>query len=271
MAMANNVVAHISKPRLSFALGQNNNNASITALSSTRIYFSNSAFPPRGINSIDLYNYHRKNMRCRRLSTNNVSHVSPSSTTGERSHHGRLPKDFLSTLRSLHPDLKISTNHYDLESHGHGESYHPSAPPDAVIYPKTEDEIVDILRLCCRQVVDDITTITDENIEAGDGITTVEVVSVIPYGAGTSLEGHLCFLHPGNGSDIDEIVDIPTSLFSNPGNDVSNKFQKVRVKRKGGISIDMSFFQSIGEVASGDLFVKVGAGVTRNALNAALR
>jgi len=158
-----------------------------------------------------------------------------------------------------------------LESHGHGESYHPSAPPDAVIYPKNENEIVDILRLCCRQVVDDITTITNKNIEAGDGITTVEVVSVIPYGAGTSLEGHLCFLHSGNGSDIDEIVDIPTSLFNNPGNDISDKFQKVRVKRKGGISIDMSFFQSIGEVASGDLFVKVGAGVTRNSLNAALR
>lgn len=54
-------------------------------------------------------------------------------------------------------------------------------------------------------------------------------------------------------------------------NDERNKSKRVRIRRKGGISIDMSLFQTIGEVGPGDSFVKVGAGVTRNTLNLALR
>ena len=38
----------------------------------------------------------------------------------------RLPSDFLSSLQSQHPSLKISTNPYELDSHGHGESHHPT-------------------------------------------------------------------------------------------------------------------------------------------------
>ena len=189
-----------------------------------------------------------------------------SSTSDEPSHHQkcRLPSDFLSTLQKRHPNLAISTNFYDLDSHGHGESYHPTKPPDAVIRPTCVEEIQDILRLCCRERKVD-----------GEDLTNVEVVSVIPYGAGTSVEGHLEFLFPTNDTDTTkedgEIVDIPSSCFSNHDNNTVNAYYKrVRVQRKGGVSIDMCNFQSIGEVGS-DSFVKVGAGVTRNTLNEALR
>lgn len=178
----------------------------------------------------------------------------------------RLPSDFLSALRNLHPDLQVSANTYDLDSHGRGESYHPPAPPDAVIYPTSEEEIRDVLRLCVRE----------RRVERDDGTSgVVEIVSIIPYGAGTSLEGHLHFLFPpgssGNdaNSDDGEMIDIPSSYFE--GYDGVNSYRKVRVIRKGGISIDMSNFQSIGEVGPGDNSVTVGAGVTRNTLNEALR
>ncbi|KAL3803154.1 hypothetical protein HJC23_003429 [Cyclotella cryptica] len=166
----------------------------------------------------------------------------------------RLPSDFLSTIQSRHPELKISTNPYDLDSHGHGESYHPSSPPDAVIYPSSVEQIRDIFSLCCREVLDD---------DCDSAV--VEVVSVIPYGAGTSVEGHLNMLLPTE----DEILKVPSSMFT--GHDGSDTYRTIKVRRRGGISIDMSNFQQIGDVGAGDLFVKVGAGVTRNTLNEALR
>mmetsp|Transcript_13 Transcript_13/g.24 ORF Transcript_13/g.24 Transcript_13/m.24 type:complete len:618 (+) Transcript_13:67-1920(+) len=173
----------------------------------------------------------------------------------------RLPSDFLSILQQNHPSLKISLNKYELDAHGHGESHHPVSPPDAVLYPSSVEEIQDILRLCCREIH-----------REGDDVPTVEIVSVIPYGVGTSLEGHLSFLFP---QDSDDVVEIPSSLFeSNNDQDkqlLQNEKKKVRIKRKGGISLDMCNFQSIGELTPGDGFIKVGAGVTRNSLNDALR
>ncbi len=173
----------------------------------------------------------------------------------------RLPSDFLSILQNSHPDLKISLNKYELDSHGHGESHHPVSPPDAVLYPSSVEEIQEILRLCCREVH-----------REGDDVPTLEIVSVIPYGVGTSLEGHLSFLLP---EDSNDVVEIPSSLFeSNNGQDnqlLKNNKKKVRIRRKGGISLDMCNFQSIGELTPGDGFIKVGAGVTRNSLNDALR
>lgn len=97
------------------------------------------------------YNYLYRGSR--RVNQNPFTHqtcrVSSSSTL--RSGQSRLPSNFLSTLQSRHPDLKVSTNTYDLDAHGHGESYHPSSPPDAVIYPSSVEEIQDILSLCCRE------------------------------------------------------------------------------------------------------------------------
>lgn len=87
------------------------------------------------------------------------------------------------------------------------------------------------------------------------------------------MEGHLQFLFPSTddgGDDDGEAVSIPTTCFAGHYDDRKG-VKTVRVKRRGGVSIDMSNFQSIGEVGPGDSIVKVGAGVTRNTLNEALR
>ena len=185
----------------------------------------------------------------------------------------RLPIDFLEILQNNHPNMKISLNKYDLDSHGHGESHHPVSPPDAVLYPSSVEEIQDILRLCCREVY------RKEEGDDDDVVPTVEIVSVIPYGAGTSLEGHLNFMLPQEDDSVvgnNDIVEIPLSLFESNNSGESELLQnekkkKVRIKRKGGISLDMCNFQSIGELTPGDGFIQVGAGVTRNSLNDSLR
>eukprot|EP00581_Thalassiosira_minuscula_P004583 CAMPEP_0183744292 /NCGR_PEP_ID=MMETSP0737-20130205/65655_1 /TAXON_ID=385413 /ORGANISM="Thalassiosira miniscula, Strain CCMP1093" /LENGTH=653 /DNA_ID=CAMNT_0025979931 /DNA_START=214 /DNA_END=2172 /DNA_ORIENTATION=+ len=210
------------------------------------------------------------------MSTSHHRTVEPTQHPPNESERSRLPPDFLSTLQTLHPKLVISTNHYELDSHGHGESYHPTLPPDAVLYPSTVEEIRDILRLCCRE-----RAAGEEEEEEEDVQSIVEIVSVIAYGAGTSLEGHLQFLFPSSpSSDTDdvqndergEVVQVPSSYFTNHKDDNKmDSFKKVRIVRRGGVSIDMSNFQSIGEIGPGDSFVKVGAGVTRNTLNEALR
>ncbi len=62
---------------------------------------------------------------------------------------------------------RLSRSKSDLSQHGGSESHFAPAPPDAVAWPETTDEVSGILRLC-----------NQANIP------------VIAYGAGTSLEGH---------------------------------------------------------------------------------
>jgi hypothetical protein len=75
-----------------------------------------------------------------------------------------------STSASQHHDndYVLSTNRYELERHGHGESYHPTAPPDFVVAPTTINDITAVLQIA-RQYR----------------------LPVIPFGAGTSVEGHV--------------------------------------------------------------------------------
>jgi D-lactate dehydrogenase (cytochrome) len=127
-----------------------------------------------------------------------------------------LPASFLDELAKLLPShVGISTNPYDLETHGRGESYHPTAAPSAVVTPSCVADVVAIVRHCAQQII-----------------------PIIPYGAGTSVEGHVCALY-------------------------------------GGISMDMTQFNTIEfEERANSLpnpIAKVGAGVTRKRLNEALR
>jgi D-lactate dehydrogenase (cytochrome) len=96
------------------------------------------------------------------------------------------------------------------EHHSHGESYHEPAPPDVVCFPRTTAEVAAILR-----------------ISAAHGIP------VVPFGAGTSLEGHVQAVH-------------------------------------GGISIDVRELNRIVRISVDDLDATVEAGVTRLQLNRAL-
>ncbi|PYE22275.1 D-lactate dehydrogenase (cytochrome) [Rhizobium sp. PP-CC-3A-592] len=116
----------------------------------------------------------------------------------------------LEWLKSQFED-RFSASQALREQHGRGESHHTPSIPDAVIFAETTQEVSDIVRLCAA---------------AG--------VPVIPYGTGTSLEGHLTALH-------------------------------------GGVSIDLSRMTKILRVGAQDLDCTVEAGVTREQLNTHLR
>lgn len=128
----------------------------------------------------------------------------------------RNAADIIESLQTALPShVEISVNPYELQSHGKGESYHPTMAPFCIVYPENTDDVVAIARHCYANHV-----------------------PVIPYGAGTSVEGHVAALH-------------------------------------GGICVDMTKLDSIEfeENPQGlpDPFAKVGAGVTRKRLNKALR
>jgi D-lactate dehydrogenase (cytochrome) len=116
----------------------------------------------------------------------------------------------VATLKAL-LGSRCSTALADREHHGHGESYHPTAAPDIVCYAQSTDEVSAIVSLC-----------------------RTERVPIIPFGAGTSLEGHVAALH-------------------------------------GGVCIDLSRMNAILAVHAEDLDCVVEAGVTRQQLNAHLR
>lgn len=96
------------------------------------------------------------------------------------------------------------------EHHSQGESYHQPGLPDAVCFPRTTDDVVEILRTSRRFGL-----------------------PVVPFGAGSSLEGHVHAIH-------------------------------------GGISIDMRQMNRVLHVRANDLDATVEAGVTRLQLGKAL-
>ncbi|TKT80122.1 FAD-linked oxidase C-terminal domain-containing protein [Aquamicrobium sp. LC103] len=103
------------------------------------------------------------------------------------------------------------TGHAVREQHSHTTTYIPSQLPDGVVFPKTLEEIQDAVRICAEHRV-----------------------PIIPFGTGTSLEGHV----------------------NAPG---------------GGISIDTSQMKGVLSVNAEDLDCTVEAGITREELNAHLR
>ena len=116
----------------------------------------------------------------------------------------------LAELQSQFGD-RCSVNRDIRDRHGRGESWHPSAPPDAVVFPRATEEVASVVRIC-----------------AGAG------VPVIPFGAGTSLEGQV---------------------------------QAVR----GGVCLDLSQMAAIADVHAEDMDCVIQPGVTREMLNAHLR
>lgn len=106
---------------------------------------------------------------------------------------------------------RLSANKGVLESHGRGEGPMASVPPDLVVYPNSTEEVSRLAKLC-----------------HGAG------VPLIPFGVGTSLEGH---------------VAAP----------------------QGGISIDFSNMNQILAVHAEDMDVVVQPCVTRKQLNAYIR
>jgi D-lactate dehydrogenase (cytochrome) len=97
------------------------------------------------------------------------------------------------------------------EHHGKDESYYPYAAPDAVVFPRSTEEVRDIVTICRRYHT-----------------------PMIPYGVGTSLEGHI-------------------------------------LANAGGVCIDMSQMNKVLAVHAEDLDATVQAGVTRKQLNEEIR
>jgi len=106
---------------------------------------------------------------------------------------------------------RLSTSTAVCDQHGKDESYHQPHSPDAVAFAQSTEEVAEIVRLCAQYET-----------------------PIIPFGTGTSLEGHVAAL-------------------------------------KGGICIDMSQMNRILRVGAEDLDVTVEAGVTRKQLNEHLR
>jgi D-lactate dehydrogenase (cytochrome) len=96
------------------------------------------------------------------------------------------------------------------EHHSHGESYHAPAAPDVVCFPRSTDEVAAILAISARRQI-----------------------PVVPFGAGTSLEGHVNAI-------------------------------------RGGICLDLREMNRVVRVSAEDLDATVEAGVTRLQLNKAL-
>src|SRR5262249_1035898 len=102
---------------------------------------------------------------------------------------------------------RVFTSQAVREQHGNTVTWIVNQPPDAVVYPQSTDEVQQVVRIC-----------------GANG------VAIIPFGVGTSLEGH---------------VNAPV----------------------GGISIDFRDMSRILAVHAEDLDCVIEPGITRKALN----
>jgi D-lactate dehydrogenase (cytochrome) len=84
-----------------------------------------------------------------------------------------LAEPLIEALRQRLGD-RLSTAEAVRAHHGQDVSYHEGAPPDAVAFVQSTQEVADVVSLCAR-----------------------ERVPVIAYGTGTSLEGHIAALSGG--------------------------------------------------------------------------
>ena len=80
---------------------------------------------------------------------------------------------------------RFSTSEAVRQQHGKDESFHEVAPPDAVAFANSTDEVAAIVTACARHRT-----------------------PVIAYGTGTGLEGHVQALHGGVCIDVSQMNDI---------------------------------------------------------------
>jgi D-lactate dehydrogenase (cytochrome) len=121
-----------------------------------------------------------------------------------------VPAAMLDALRARFGD-RCSTAAAVLEQHGRDESAYPVTPPTVAVFCESTDEVAIVLKLANEHAV-----------------------PVVPFGAGSSVEGHLLAVH-------------------------------------GGVSLDLSRMNRVLRVNPEDLTATVEAGVTREQLNREIR
>jgi D-lactate dehydrogenase (cytochrome) len=121
-----------------------------------------------------------------------------------------LDATLLEALTALLGD-RVTTAPGVRDHHGRDESYYPYAAPDAVVFPHSTEEVRDVVDICRRHRT-----------------------PMIPYGVGTSLEGHV-------------------------------------LANSGGVCVDLSQMNQVLAVHVEDLDATVQAGVTRKQLNEEIR
>ncbi|HYC41862.1 MAG TPA: FAD-linked oxidase C-terminal domain-containing protein [Noviherbaspirillum sp.] len=121
-----------------------------------------------------------------------------------------LPDELLAALQAIFED-RVSTSQAMREHHGRDESSYDPMLPDAVVFAQTTEEVAEVVKLC-----------------------SAHEVPIIPYGTGTSLEGHILAL-------------------------------------RGGVTVDLSQMNKVLAVHAEDQTATVQAGVTRKQLNQEVR
>ncbi len=124
--------------------------------------------------------------------------------------HAPLPASLISALGERF-GARFSATAAVRDHHGRDESPYAPMPPDAVVFVESTDEVAAVV-----------------------GLAAAHRVPVIPYGVGSSIEGHLLALH-------------------------------------GGISIDLGRMNAVLAVNAEDLTVTAQAGITRKQLNGAIK
>ena len=131
-----------------------------------------------------------------------------------RTRQGRLSSE---TVAALNADLaarfgnRFTASEAIRKAHGHTLTWLENEPPDAVVFAESRDDVIDLVKLCARHDA-----------------------PLIPFGVGTSLEGHVNAPH-------------------------------------GGVSLDCSRMNNVTAVNADDLDCVVEPGVTRKQLNEYLR
>ncbi|MGE7120699.1 FAD-binding oxidoreductase [Peribacillus sp. NPDC046944] len=114
-------------------------------------------------------------------------------------------------LKEVLSESQVTENQTVRELHGRDESYHATSLPDIVVFPETTQQVSEVVK-----------------------VASIHKVSVVPFGLGSSLEGHV-------------------------------------IPYQHGITIDFSLMNKVLEVRGDDFLVKVQPGVTRSQLNKELK
>jgi D-lactate dehydrogenase (cytochrome) len=119
--------------------------------------------------------------------------------------------NLLEKLQQILPADQVTANENMLELHSHDESHHTPHRPDVVVFPKNKEDVSRVVQFANQYGI-----------------------PVVPFGLGTSLEGHV-------------------------------------IPYQGGISLDFQLMNQVVEVRPHDFLVKVQPGVTRTQVNKELK